>query len=85
VCNWHAEERDDRVADELLDRSAVALDDRTRLFEVADEDAAQRLRVVRLAEARRPDDIAKEGGHGLPLRHVRQSTNDSLPRIGRAA
>ena len=81
----HPEEGDDGVADELLDRSSVPLDDRPRLFEVAVEDVPQRLRIVRLTEARRPDDVAEESRHGLALRHAPQSTNGSLPRIGGAA
>ena len=85
VGDRHAEERDDRVSDELLHRPSVSLHDRSRFLEVAIEDVVQRLRVVRLAEARRPDDVAEQGGHGLTLRHAQQSTNASLPRIGGAA
>ena len=40
-----------RVADELLDRAAVALDDRAEILEVAAHAGAQRLRIGRLARA----------------------------------
>jgi hypothetical protein len=46
----HAEHGHDRVADELLDRTAVALDDRSHAVEVAGKQRPQRLRVGRLAE-----------------------------------
>ena len=53
VHDRHAEHGHHRVADELLDRAAVALDDRLHPLEVAGEQRPQRLRVGRLAERRR--------------------------------
>ena len=64
---WHAEDRHDRVADELLDRASVALDDRLHLVEVAAEERAQGLRVGRLAERGRADDVAEENRHDLSV------------------
>ena len=61
------EDRHHGVADELLDDAAVALDDRLHPLEVAREQRAERLRVERLAERRRADDVAEEHGHDLPL------------------
>jgi len=63
----HAEDGHDRVADELLDHAAVALDDPLHLLEVAGEQASQRLRVGRLAERRRPRDVAEQNRDGLSL------------------
>jgi hypothetical protein len=62
----HAEDGHDRVADELLHRAAVALDDRLRRLEVARHHVAQALRVDALAERRRAGDVAEEDGHDLP-------------------
>ena len=61
------EDRHHRVADELLDDAAVALDDRLHALEVAREQRAERLRVDRLAERRRADDVAEEHGYDLAL------------------
>jgi hypothetical protein len=62
----HAEDGHDRVADELLHRAAVALDDRLRGLEVARHHVAQALRVDPLAERRRARDVAEQDGHDLP-------------------
>jgi hypothetical protein len=63
------EDRHDRVSDELLDRAAVALNDRLHPPEVADKQRPQRLRVDRLRERGRADDVTEEYGHHLaPLR-----------------
>ena len=56
----HAEDRHHRVADELLHRSAVRLDDRPHRGEVAVHDRAQRLRVDALAERRRARDVGEQ-------------------------
>ncbi len=61
------EDRHHGVADELLDDAAVALDDRLHPLEVAREQGAKRLRVERLAERRRADDVAEQHGHDLAL------------------
>ena len=62
-----AEDGHDCVADELLDRAAVALDDRLHALEVAREQRPQCLRVERLAELGRAGDVAEEHGHRLAL------------------
>ncbi len=56
----------DRVADELLDCPTVALDDRSEILEVASHARAQCLRIGRLTERRRTDEIAEEDRHDLP-------------------
>jgi hypothetical protein len=60
----------DRVADELLDRSAVVLEDAADLDEVARDDPPVRLCVEPLAERRRVD-------------HVREDDRDRLPHLAR--
>ena len=60
VRDRHAEDGHDRVADELLDRAAVALDRPPRGGEVAVEHAPQRLRVERLRELGRLDEVDEE-------------------------
>ncbi len=67
VHDRHAEHRHHGVPDELLDGSAVPLDDRLHPLEVAREERPQRLGVGRLAERRRPDDVAEEDRDRLPL------------------
>ena len=60
-----AEDGDDRIADELLDRSAVALEDRAHRVEPAAHDRAQRLRVEVLAEPGRAGDVGEHDGDDL--------------------
>jgi hypothetical protein len=60
------EHRHHRVADELLDPAAVALDDRAQVVEVALHSRAQRLWVCRLAECRRAHEIGEHHSHDLP-------------------
>ena len=60
VRDRNPEDRHDRVADELLDGAAVALDDRAQILEVAAHARAQRLRIGRLAERGRADEVAEE-------------------------
>ena len=57
-----AEHRDDRVADDLLDRAAVRLEHRAHDVEVAVQDLAQRLRVEPLAERRRALEVRGDEG-----------------------
>jgi hypothetical protein len=65
-----AEDGHDRVPDELLYGATVALDRAARVGEDALHDAAERLRIERLAEARGACHIRKHDGDGLPrLRH----------------
>ena len=61
----HAEHRHHRVADELLHRAAVRLDDRLHPLEVARQQRPQRLRVGRLAQRRRTGDVAEQHRDGL--------------------
>ena len=56
----HPEHGHHRVADELLDRAAVPLDDRLHPLEVARQQSAQRLRIRPLAQRRRTGDVAEE-------------------------
>ena len=61
----HAEGRHDRVAGELLDRTAMALDACGRLREIACDAAAHHLGVARADERRRVDEIDEEHGRKL--------------------
>ena len=61
----HAEDRHDRIADELLDRSAVSLDDCPHPLEVANEQRTKRLRIDRLTERGRAGDVAEQDGDRL--------------------
>ena len=61
----YAEDGHDRVADELLERSAVPLDCQARHVEVTRHHASQGLRVELLAERRRAGDVREEDRHGL--------------------
>ena len=61
------EDRHDRVADELLDRAAVSLEDDAKVLEVAAHPRAQRLRIGRLPESGRADEVAEENGDDLAL------------------
>jgi hypothetical protein len=62
----HTEDGHDRVADELLDRAAVALEDRARLVVVTPHHRADGLRIPLLAERCRAGQVAEEDGHALP-------------------
>ena len=60
--------RHHRVADELLHRPAVALDERARLLEVAGEELARLLRVAALGGGGEADEVGEEDGHVAALR-----------------
>ena len=62
-----APDRHHRVADELLDRAAVAVDYPPRGLEVAREQLADLLRVAVLRERREADQVAEEDGYQPPL------------------
>ncbi len=72
----HAEDRHHGIADELLDRPAVPLDDPFHAFEVAGEEIPQQLRVGPLPERRRADDVAEDHGHDLALLALRLGRRD---------
>ena len=67
VQHGHAEHRHHRVADELLDRAAVRLDDSLHPLEVPREQRPQRLRIRRLAQCGRAGHVAEEHRHRLSL------------------
>ena len=88
VRHRHAEDGHDRVADELLDRAAVALDRPAGGGEVAVQHAPQRLGVERLGELRRLDEVGEEDGDRLapllerrPERRAAPSSAASWRRI----
>ena len=65
--NRYPEDRHHGVADELLDRAAVPLDDRLHPLEVVREQRPQPLRVKRLAERGRPSYVAEQDRDCLAL------------------
>ena len=62
----HPEDRHHRVADELLHRPAVRLDDRLHPLEVARQQRPQRLGIRRLPQRGRADHVAEQHRHRLP-------------------
>ena len=70
----YTEDSHHRVANELLHRSTMALDDRAHSVEVAREQRPQRLRVETLPKLRRPGHIAEHDGHDLALLTLRRRT-----------
>jgi hypothetical protein len=73
------EDRHDRIADELLDRPLVPLDDRPEILEVAAHARPQRLGIGRFAEGRGADEIAEENRDDLALlAHARSLGADGL-------
>jgi hypothetical protein len=72
VRDRYPEDSHDRISRELLHNPAVLLDDRAEVLEVAAHAGAQRLRVGRLAERGRADEVAEEDGDDLALlaRHL---------------
>ena len=62
-----APDRHDGVADELLDRPAVAADDVAREVEVAAQQLARLLRVAPLGERREADEVGEEDRHEAAL------------------
>ena len=61
----HAEDRHHGVADELLDRPAMPLEDLPGGGEGAPQDAPHRLRIETLAHGRGARHVAEQDGHGL--------------------
>jgi hypothetical protein len=79
----------DRVADELLDRPAVPLEDDAKVLEVPAHPCSQRLGVGRLTERCRADEVAEEDGDDLAMlarrldRPERGGTRHAEARLGR--
>ena len=63
-----APDRHDRVADELLDRAAVAVDHLARQVEVARQGLADVLGVALLGERREADEVGEQDGDQAPFR-----------------
>ena len=78
-----AEHRHRRVADELLHRAAVPLDDQPDLLEVAAHRAPHRLRIEPLPERRRPAHVAEDDRHDLA--HLARRRHRRERRATRAA
>ena len=74
-----AEERHDRVADELLDRAAEALEVPAHPLEERREQRAHVLRVEALGARRRADEVAEEHGDDLPLLAGRLAGQPAAP------
>jgi hypothetical protein len=66
VGDRRSERRDDGVADVLLNRASVPLQDCLDRLEIADEDTVHRLRVERRGESHRVDDVGEENRHNAP-------------------
>ncbi len=77
-----AEDGDDRVADELLDRASVPLDGTAHLVVVPGDDLAERFGVQRLAELGGAGQVAEDDGHELAGLRRRV---DVQPRSARVA
>ena len=85
VADRQPEDRDDRVADDLLDRAAVRLEDRAHLIEVEGQDLAQRLRIEALAERGRAlqvgvDDRREAADLGRPPARPREACRTTRTR-----
>src|SRR5439155_26201456 len=76
-----AEHRHHGVADELLDRPAVALEHGAHLAEVAGHDRAQYLGVEPLAEAGRVRDVAEHDRHDLARSVALEGWGQGLPAV----
>ena len=62
------------VADELLDRAAVAADDLLAMLEVARQELAHGLGVAALGEGREPDEVGEQDRHQATLRDGRRGS-----------
>ena len=63
-----------RVPDELLHRATMRLNDALHPLEVARQQPLQRLRIHRLPQRRRPDNVAEQHRHDLPVCADRHET-----------
>ena len=73
----------DRIADELLDRAAVALDDLARQVEVARQRVADILRVALLGKRREADEVREQDADELSLRAAAAGRPACLARHSR--
>ena len=84
-----AEDGHDRVADVLLDRPAVEVEDRLHRVEVAGHDLAERFGIERLAEVRRALEVREDDRDGLAHllrrqgRGQRRPAEPAQPELGR--
>ena len=85
MSDGNAESADDRVADELFDRSTVALDRRRHNLEVAVKEPAERLSIKALPQPSRANQITEEGGHeaAAKLGHHREPPPAPVTELGR--
>ena len=85
VGDRRAPDRHDRVADELLDRPAVAADDVAGEVEVAGQELAGVLGVAPLGERREADEVGEQDGDEAALgdRRDRERRGSGTPRRGR--
>jgi hypothetical protein len=67
VSDRHPKDSHHRVADELLHRAAVRLDNPLHTLEIPSQQRPQRLRIRRLAEFCRTGDVAEQHRHRLAL------------------
>ena len=71
-----APDRHDGIADELLDRAAIALDDLPRAVEISSEDLSCLLRVTVLRCGREPNEIGEQHRHQAALGHWWRCSGD---------
>ncbi len=82
----YAEDREHRVAGELLDGALVALDLAREPFEECGGARGDQLRVVGLVEAREADDVGEQQGRGLAFAaSIALQSGGVLARLGHAA
>ena len=82
VQHRHAKHRHHRIADELLHRPAVPLDDPLHPLEVAREHLPQRLRIRRLPQRRRPHQVTEHHRHRLAQPTRRRNLDRRRPHSG---
>jgi hypothetical protein len=84
VEDGNAEDGHDRIADELLHRAAVPLQDGAHLLEVAAQDPTKRLRVEAFTEGGRAGDVGENDGDCLPNVPLDRSARRKRRRAGQA-
>ena len=83
VRDGHAPDRHHRVADELLDRAAVALDDQAGFLEVAGEQLSDLLGVAALGQGGEPDEVTEDDGGEPSLGHRERGFGPGVGRLDR--